>query len=148
MHWQRQFLHPMMKAFDAPRREECTAQRPRSNTPLASLTLLNDPTFVEAARAFAERILRTSKSGTTDSELLDTAFMLAVSRTPDAFERSVLRKLLSASRKQYQGNEKAARDFISAGIAPTPYGIEVTEHAAWTVVARTLLGLGETTTRN
>jgi hypothetical protein len=147
VHWQRQFLHPMMKAFDAPRREECTAQRPRSNTPLASLTLLNDPTFVEAARAFAERILRT-EAATTDSERLDAAFMLAVSRKPDAFERSVLSRLLVASRKQYQGNEKAARDLISAGIAPTPYGIEVTEHAAWTVVARTLLGLGETTTRN
>ncbi|MEK6233941.1 MAG: DUF1549 and DUF1553 domain-containing protein, partial [Planctomycetales bacterium] len=53
MHWQRQFLHPMLRAMDAPSREECTAVRPRSNTPLAALTLLNDPTFVEAARAFA-----------------------------------------------------------------------------------------------
>ncbi len=52
VHWQRQFLHPMLKALDAPSREECTAQRPRSNTPLAALTLLNDPTFVEAARVF------------------------------------------------------------------------------------------------
>jgi hypothetical protein len=148
VHWQRQFLHPMMKAFDAPRREECAAQRPRSNTPLASLTLLNDPTFVEAARTFAERILRTSKPGTTDSQLLDTAFTLAVSREPDAFERSVLSRLLVESRKQYHGNAKAARDLISAGIAPAPYGIEVTEHAAWTAVARALLTLGETTTRN
>ena len=57
VHWQRQFLHPMMKAMDAPSREECTAQRPRSNTPTAALVLLNDPTFVEAARAFAARIL-------------------------------------------------------------------------------------------
>ena len=147
VHWQRQFLHPMLKAFDAPRREECTAQRPRSNTPLASLTLLNDPTFVEAARAFAERIFRT-ETATTDSERLDAAFMLAVSRKPDAFERSVLSTLLIESRKQYQGHEKAARNFISAGIAPTPYGFEVTEHAAWTAVARAILTLGETTTRN
>ena len=58
VHWQRQFLHPMMKAFDAPTREECTAQRSRSNTPLAALTLLNDPTFVEAARTFATRCLK------------------------------------------------------------------------------------------
>ena len=50
IHWQRQFLHPMLKAFDAPSREECTAERPQSNTPVAALNLLNDPTFVEAAR--------------------------------------------------------------------------------------------------
>ena len=57
MHWQRQYLHPMLKAFDAPSREECTVERPRSNTALAALVLLNDPTFTEAARAFAARIL-------------------------------------------------------------------------------------------
>ena len=56
--WQRTFLHPSLLAFDAPTREECTAQRPRSNTPLQALVLLNDPTYVEAARKFAERIVR------------------------------------------------------------------------------------------
>ena len=56
-HWQRQYLHPAMLAFDAPGREECTADRPRSNTPLQSLVLMNDPEFVEAARAFGEQIL-------------------------------------------------------------------------------------------
>ena len=72
VHWQRQFLHPMLKAFDAPSREECTAQRPRSNTPLAALTLLNDPTFVEAARVFAERIVR--EGGDADIGRFDFAF--------------------------------------------------------------------------
>ena len=57
-HWQRQYLHPSLLAFDAPSREECTADRNRSNTPLQSLVLLNDPSYVEAARAFAEKILR------------------------------------------------------------------------------------------
>eukprot|EP00913_Durusdinium_trenchii_P008903 g8369.t1 len=85
MHWQRQFLHPMLKAFDAPSREECTAERPRSNTPIAAMTLLNDPTFVEAARVFAARILR--NAGPSTDARLDYAFRLAVSRTPDAFER-------------------------------------------------------------
>ena len=145
VHWQRQFLHPMLKAFDAPRREECTAQRPRSNTPLASLTLLNDPTFVEAARVFAARIINVADD---DKARLDEAFRLAVSRTPDNVERQLLMQLLAASREQYRSDETAARALISTGLAPTSSEIPVAEHAAWTVVARAILTLGETTTRN
>ena len=55
VHWQRQFLHPWLLAFDAPTREECTAERPISSTPTAALVLLNDPSFVEAARALARK---------------------------------------------------------------------------------------------
>ena len=62
MHWQRTFLHPMLKALDAPTREECTAHRPQSNTALAALVLLNDPNSVEAARSFAARLLSYDKS--------------------------------------------------------------------------------------
>jgi len=57
MHWQRTFLHPMLANFDAPSREECVAARNLSTTPQQALTLLNDPSFVEAARVFAERVL-------------------------------------------------------------------------------------------
>ena len=145
VHWQRQFLHPMLKAFDAPRREECTAQRPRSNTPLASLTLLNDPTFVEAARAFASRIMT---SANDDQRRLDVAFGLAVSRSPEDFERKLLTELLVASREQYRSDEAAALALVSAGIAPKAEDVSVVEHAAWTAVARAILTLGETTTRN
>lgn len=145
VHWQRQFLHPMLKAFDAPRREECTAQRPRSNTPLASLTLLNDPTFVEAARAFAARIL----TGTSDDKRrLDRAFRLAVSRSPDDFERKLVMQLLAESREQFRADEAAARALVSTGLAPTDAKVSAVEHAAWTTVARAILTLGETTTRN
>jgi len=145
VHWQRQFLHPMLKAFDAPRREECTAQRPRSNTPLASLTLLNDPTFVEAARAFADRIMASSND---DKGRLDVAFRLAVSRSLEDFERNLLTELLVASREQYRSDEASARALVSAGIAPKAEGGSVVEYAAWTAVARAILTLGETTTRN
>src|SRR5438874_3804443 len=77
-HWQRQYLHPMLKAFDAPTREECTAQRPISNTPLAALTLLNDPSFVEAARVLAARLLR--EGGTTEAERVRWAWRTVLSR--------------------------------------------------------------------
>jgi hypothetical protein len=119
VHWQRQFLHPMLKAFDAPRREECTAQRPSSNTPLAALVLLNDPTFVEAAQAFAKRIL--AERGTSIDSRLDFAFREAVSRKPDAFERNILKKLLTSQKTK--------------------------EEAAWTTVARGILNLAETNLR-
>lgn len=119
VHWQRQFLHPMLKAFDAPRREECTAQRSRSNTPLAALVLLNDPTFVEAAKFFAQRILKEG-GGSTDSRLA-FAFRQAVSREPDGFESKTLKQLFTAP--------------------------ETRNEQEWTTVARAILNLAETNVR-
>ncbi len=146
VHWQRQFLHPMLKALDAPTREECTAQRPRSNTPLAALTLLNDPTFVEAARVFAERIVR--EGGDTTRSRLDFAFLRAVSRQPDADERRVLGELLASDLAHYQADATAAGELTSTGKAPPAQGLDVAELAAWTSVARAILNLNETITRN
>jgi hypothetical protein len=86
--WQRMFLHPSMVAFDAPSREECTVERPRSNTPQQALVLLNDPTYVEAARAFAERML--SEGGTDFASRISWAYEQALSREPRAEELSLL----------------------------------------------------------
>ncbi len=83
VHWQRQFLHPVLKALDAPTREECTAKRPRSNTPLAALVQLNDPGFVAAARGLA---------GVIEAEGLAAAFERALSRELDATERAILER--------------------------------------------------------
>jgi len=116
-HWQRQFLHPMLKAMDAPSREECTARRPRSNTPTAAMVLLNDPSFVQAAEAFAKRI--ESEGGDDFAQRLDFACKLALSRSPDAIEKRALTELYESD--------------------PT---------TGWKAVARALLNLGETTTRN
>jgi len=146
VHWQRQYLHPMFKAFDAPRREECTAQRPRSNTPLAALALLNDPTFVEAARVFAARILK--EGGDTDESRITFAFRLATSRIPDATEQSVLRSLLTDARKDFSSDEAAAKKLLATGLTLTPNQAPPSELAAWTTVARAILNLNETTTRN
>src|SRR5439155_20382080 len=102
-HWQRQYLHPMLKAFDAPTREECTAQRPRSNTPLAALVLLNDPTFVECARVLAQRTLA---DGKTDTERVAFAFRQVLARAPDDFERTALLRLLEKNRAVYRADPK------------------------------------------
>jgi hypothetical protein len=146
VHWQRQFLHPMLGAFDAPTREECTAQRPVSNTPTAALTLLNDPTFVEAARAFAERILR--QPAASDADRITWAMREATARRPSPAEVTILTALLNENRRQYAGDGGAAAALLGIGQAPRDTTLEVAEHAAWTQVARALLNLHETITRD
>jgi hypothetical protein len=145
IHWQRQFLHPMLRALDAPQREECTARRPRSNTPVAALTLLNDPSFVEAARVFAERIVR--QGGQSDRARLQFAFRCATSRLPDAFEYEMLQKLLDSSKDHYAAAPQHAKQLAQSGLAPVPADIVASELAAWTTVARAILNLSETMTR-
>lgn len=146
MHWQRQYLHPMLKAFDAPSREECTVERPRSNTAPAALVLLNDPTFVEAARAFAGRILQ--EGGATTSERLDFAFRQAACRTAAADERQLLEGLLVESRRYYENHSEQAGQLVTIGLSPPPNGLNKAELASWTIVARTILNLNEVITRN
>jgi hypothetical protein len=119
VHWQRQFLHPMMKAFDAPSREECTTQRPQSNTPLAALVLLNDPTFMEAAKAFAKKIVQ--QGGDSYRKRLAYAFQEALSRPPDTFEEHTLAQLID--------DQKSTRS------------------ESWTPLARAILNLAETNVR-
>jgi hypothetical protein len=146
MHWQRQYLHPMLKAFDAPSREECTVQRPRSNTALSALVLLNDPTFTEAARALAARILR--DGGKTRVDRLNFAFREAVLRPADDKEQGVLDSLLTRSQKYYKANPQKADELLSIGLTPKPKRIDPIELASWTIVARAVLNLNEVYTRN
>lgn len=145
IHWQRQFLHPMLKAFDAPSREECTAERPESNTPVAALNLLNDPTFVEAARGFAERIL--GEAEPNNRARLDHAFALALNREPTAEERETLGKLYSFAASDFQKNPDSAKALVSIGQTP-PGKVDPVALATWTTLTRAILNLSETTTRN
>ncbi len=145
-YWQRTFLHPSLLAFDASTREECVVQRPRSNTPLQALVLLNDPTYVEAARVLAARLIR--EAGTDPSARLDRAFRLALARPPRPDETTILTGLLLKHQRQYQHDPAAARALLGIGDEPVPTGLNPAELAAWTSVTRVLLNLHETITRN
>lgn len=145
-HWQRQYLHPMLKAFDAPSREECTAQRSRSNTALAALVLLHDPTFIEASRAFAVRILR--EGGDMTAQRLTFAFRQAVCRAPDAEEEQSLARLLKTSEEHYSAAPDDADRLLAVGLTPIPNNVNHAQLASWTIVARAILNLSETLTRN
>jgi hypothetical protein len=145
-HWQRQFLHPAMKSFDAPAREECTAERPRSNTPLAALVLLNDPSYVEAARVFAERILQSDAN--SDDARIDAVFAEALSRTPNASERAILKSLIESQRKRYVAAPDDAKAVISVGERPVAEGVDVVELASLLAVSRAVFNMHEFITRN
>jgi hypothetical protein len=143
--WQRTFLHPSLVAFDAPTREECTAERTRSNIPQQALVLLNDPSYVEAARVFAERIVR---QGGDVKQRLDFAFERALSRKPREDEAAVLVALLEKHRAQYGQDRKAALELISVGEWAVAKDVDAAELAAWTSVARAILNTHEMVTRN
>jgi|LakMenEpi03Aug12_release.lakeMendotaPanAssembly.Ray.scaffolds.fasta_scaffold07247_11 cytochrome c553 len=143
--WQRSFLHPGMLAFDAPSREECCAERTRSNIPQQALVLLNDPTYVEAARSFAARILRECDGG--PPERLAWAWRQALQRPPRAEELETMLDLQRRHRAAYAADPKAADELLAIGATPVPAGLDTTDLAAWTHVARILLNLHETITR-
>ncbi len=145
MHWQRTFLHPMLANFDAPAREECTANRANSNTPQQALTLLNDPTFVEASRAFAASLLFTTPG--SDKARLGTAFQKALGREPKAKETSSLITFLGEQRRYYKQNGEDATKLLGVGLSPVPRTIDESELAAWTQVCRVVLNLHESVTR-
>jgi Protein of unknown function (DUF1553)/Protein of unknown function (DUF1549)/Planctomycete cytochrome C len=145
-HWQRSFLHPSLLAFDAPSREECAIERARSNLPQQALVLLNDPTYVEAARAFGERILR--DGGKSPAERIDWLVKQALSRSPTADEAKVLAEYVAKQSKDYAANEADAKKFLSIGEKPLPKDLSLGDLAAWTATARVVLNLHEFITRN
>ncbi len=142
MHWQRMYLHPMLINFDAPARDECTALRSYSNTPQQALTLLNDPTFVEAARAMAARLLRLPAG----ADRLSQGFRLAMGRDIRAAERPSLEKLISEQTAYYRSNPAEAAKLLKVGFSPPPEG-DPAELSAWTQACRVILNSHEAITR-
>ena len=143
--WQRMFLHPSLLAFDAPSREECTAERARSNIPQQALALLNDPSFVEAAKALAARVL--SEAAGDDAARLAWLLRETLQRPPSTAERATLLALLENHRAQFKTDAAAAAAFTKPG-RPAPAGLDPAELAAWSSVTRVVLNLHEFITRS
>jgi hypothetical protein len=143
--WQRSYMHPSLLAFDASTREECTADRTRSNIPQQALALLNDPTYVEGARAFAARMVK--EGGETPEQRVQWAWREAAARTPKADEIQLLVSLYYKHLDRFSQSEKEADEILKVGLSPATAGSPKAELAAYTSVARTLLNLHETITR-
>ena len=143
--WRRTTTYPTFRIFDAPSRETCTVERPRTNTPLQALVTLNDPTFVEAARVFGERIMR--QAGNSVDEKLTFAFRSTLGRPPDQAERQIIQQIYTKQLAKYLANKQAAADLIQHGEYRVPNDLAVPQLAAWSTVANVLLNLDETITR-
>ncbi len=144
-YWKRQSPPPNMLIFDAPTREYCVVRRPRTNTPLQALALLNDPQFVEASRGLGSRMLR--EGGDSAKKRIAHGFRLATGRTPTSDEIKVLSGVLEEQRAEFRRDAGAAEKLLGVGEFKAP-GSDPVELAAWTTVASTILNLDETVTKN
>jgi hypothetical protein len=155
----RRIVGPTM-FFDTSARQVCSVKPSRTNTPLHALTLLNDMTYVEAARVMAQRVLTRrgigehsvvgntqSPGAPADLARLDEALRLVVSRRPSLHERQLLASALGQLRQQYAGDEAAARRLLAVGERPRDESLDTVEHAAWTGLCLLLLNLDEALTR-
>ena len=143
--WKRTIAPPSMVNFDSPSRESCTVRESRTNTPLQALNLMNDVTFLEAARKLAERVMR--EGGSTADTRLNYAFRLVLSRTPSLKELALLRGAYDRDAALFAGQPTEASKLLDQGESPMPRKISRPELAAWTQVASILLNLDETITR-
>lgn len=143
--WKRTAPPPSLILFDAPAREVCTVKRSRTNTPLQALALLNEITYVEAARKLGERML--TAGGKTPEERLTFGFRLATSRTPTSDELAILRAGLLEDLSRFQAAPEAAAKYLRFGTSPPAENIAPAELAAYALTANVLLNLDEVVTR-
>ena len=143
--WKRTSPPPQLVTFDAPDREVCTVRRSRTNTPLQALVLMNDPTYVEASRKFAERIMKQEKTAETRLAL---AWRLATARPPGDREVAILKRTLDKQLATFQQNPKAADALLRVGESPRDETLSTAELAAYSIVASVILNLDEVVTKN
>jgi hypothetical protein len=137
--WRRSIAPPNL--FDTPARQVCTVRQSRTNTPLHALTMMNDITFVEAARNFGQRLMK--EGGKTPEQRLALGFRMATARQPSAAEQGVLMAGYRRALAQYQANRDAARELVSVGESVRDQTLDVAELAAYTAVANMMLNLDE-----
>jgi hypothetical protein len=143
--WKRTCPPPTLATFDAPDRETCTVRRSRTNTPLQALVLINDPTYIETARKFAERILR--EGGATTDERLAFAFQSVNARRPNSAELTVLKGVLAKQLARFRDVPDAAASLLKIGEAPADPQFDQAELAAWAMVASVILNTDEAVTK-
>ena len=139
--WKRSAAPPTMLLFDAPNREVCTVKRSRTNTPLQALSLLNEVTFVEAARKLAERMLR--EGGTADGQRVTFGFRLATGRQPTDDEVAILVDGLKSDRDRFKREPEAAKSLLGFGETTPASDLDSADLAAYTLTANVLLNLDE-----
>ncbi len=144
--WKRTLPPPGLQTFDAPEREFCMVRRSVSNTPLQALVLWNDPTYVEAARKLAERML--SEIAASPRDRIRYGFRIVLARQPKDEELRVLMGVFEDRRAAYGRDRAAAEKLLSVGESPRNASLDVVQHAAYTAVANVLLTLDESITRN
>jgi hypothetical protein len=143
--WKRTSPPPTLITFDAPDRETCTVRRATTNTPLQALVLLNDPTYVEASRKLAERLM--TEAPASADERIAWAFRVATARRPSEGEIGVLRRVYEEQLATYRAHPEAAQKLLAVGEAPRNEKLDPTELAAWTMMASMILNLDETVTK-
>jgi hypothetical protein len=143
--WKRTVPPPALVTFDAPDREKCTARRSVTNTPLQALVLLNDPTYVEAARFLAARML--TQGGKTPIGRINYAFRMATGRSPNAQERARLLEQAQEALADFRQHSDQAAELLSVGASKSDPRLDPKELAAWTTVASIILNLDETITK-
>ena len=145
-YWKRSVPPPNLQVFDAPSREACVLKRSRTNTPLAALVLMNDPTFVEASRKLAELTLKTVQGD--DAEKLSWIFQRATSRRPTEQQMALLKSTLKKAMIRYRDQPHLAKELMSVGESSHDSDLSTAQIAAFSAIASALLNTDEVITKN
>ena len=139
-------VHPFLSNFDAPSREASCSRRERNNTPLQALQLMNDTQHMEAARAFAQRMV--TEGGTTPEERIAFAFRAALARAPTPAETAVVKEALDQHLARYRADPDSAKRLARVGEFRHKEVLSAEELAAYALVGNLVLNMDESVTRN